>query len=217
MITNESVPPEPDMQFDDLEQQHHASLLGMWTFLATELLLFGALFGGFVVLRVVHAPAFFEAAHHLDLVLATINTAVLLTSGLTMALADRMAWVPDRRAALAFLGATIVLGLIFLGIKAYEWYHEYTLALMPILGLPFDWPGADPGGAELFFNFYYAMTGLHAMHMVIGVGVLAVMAVPILRMRDPLRMARQVQGAALYWAFIDIIWIFIFLLLYLLR
>ena len=217
MITGDTVVPEPAEQFDDLEQQHRANVMGMWVFLATELLLFGGLFAAFLVFRTVYAVPFLEATHHLDLRLGTANTVVLLTSGLTMALAERMAWAHRRRAAVIMIALTIVLGVLFLGIKAFEWHHEYTLGLMPVLGLEFTYPGENPEIAQLFFNFYYSMTGLHAAHMLIGLGLLCAIVVPVVRSPDPGRVGRVVQISGMYWAFIDVVWIFVFTLLYLLR
>ncbi|MBB3230947.1 cytochrome c oxidase subunit 3 [Halomonas stenophila] len=204
-------------QFDDIDQQREANLFGMWLFLATELLLFGGVFAGFVVFRVIHGEAFAEAAGHLDLALGTLNTALLLTSGLTMALAEQLVNAARRRAALAMLLATLALGAAFLAIKAYEWHHEYMERLMPVLGLPFEYPGKHPQQAELFFNFYFALTGLHAFHMLVGLCILGVLAILTWRWRDPPRIARQVQISGLYWAFVDVLWVVVFTLLYLLR
>ena len=215
MITGDLVAPEPEEQFDDLEQQRRAGVMGMWVFLATELLLFGGLFAAFLVFRTVYAGPFQEAAHHLDVWLGTANTVVLLTSGLTMALADRMALLRRRRAAVLMIGATLALGVFFLGIKAFEWHHEYSLGLMPILGLEFTYPGNRPDIAQLFFNFYYSMTGLHAAHMIIGLALLGAIIVPVMRSPDPDRVGRIVRISGMYWAFIDVIWVFVFTLLYL--
>lgn len=209
--------PAPAEQFNTLEQQRHAGLMGMWVFLITELLLFGGVFGAFTVLKVLHEPIFAEAAHHLDLMLGTINTVLLLTSGLTMALAEQAVAVRRRGLGLAFLLSTIALGIVFLGIKAYEWHHEYTEKLLPVLDLPFDYPGEHPEVAELFFNFYYAMTGMHAAHMLIGIVVMAVMAALVARWREPGKLDRQIHVVGLYWAFVDVVWIFVFTVLYLLR
>ncbi|MCG7601945.1 cytochrome c oxidase subunit 3 [Halomonas sp. McH1-25] len=207
----------PDEQFDDLTQQRQADLMGMWIFLATELMLFGGIFTGFTVYRFAYPEVFAEAATHLDLRLGTLNTALLVTSSLFMALAERAANAERRRLTLIFLIVTISIGVVFLGIKGYEWHHEYTENLMPILGLEFEYPGAHPDRAEMFFNFYYVLTGLHAVHMSIGLGMLSVLVVFTLRWRDPPRLGRQIQMNGLYWAFVDVVWVFIFTTLYLLR
>lgn len=214
MPTSDARPAE---QFDDLAQQRRANLMGMWLFLATELLLFGGLFTGFVVFRIEYAQVFGEAAHHLDLLLGSLNTVILLTSGLTMALSEQAVNGERRRLALGLISATFVLAVIFLAIKGYEWHHEYTKQLMPVLGLPFSYPGDQPQIARLYFNFYYAMTGLHAAHMLVGIGLLITMLVLVGRWRNPARQARQVQIMGLYWAFVDVVWVFVFTLLYLLR
>lgn len=216
----------PEVQFDDMEQQRHAGLLGMWVFLLTELLLFGAIFASFAILRVRHGAVFAEAAGHLDLPLAAVNTALLLSSGLTMALAELSAGARLRRATSGWLQATMALGALFLAIKGFEWYSEFRHQLMPVLGLPFHYssalaaaPGEQPVAAvaELFFNLYFIATGLHAVHMLVGLGILAVMLALARRWRRPDRIDRQLRIAGLYWAFIDVVWIFIFTCFYLLR
>lgn len=214
MAIDEGAPAE---QFDDLAQQQRAGLLGMWVFLATELLLFGGYLALFGVERVRHTDAFATAAGHLDLTLATVNTALLITSGLTMVLAERTLEARRRHLTLTLLVITMSLGLGFLAIKGLEWYHEYQQGLVPLPGLRFQYSGEDPAGAELFFNFYFGLTGLHAVHLVIGVGLLAVLAVWVWRWRDPGRLARQSRIIGLYWGVVDVIWVCLFTLLYLLR
>lgn len=214
MATGNEAPAE---QFEDMEQQNRAGVLGMWVFLVTELLLFGGLFGAFAYLRVAHSEVFADAAHHLDLPLASVNTAILLTSGLTMVLAEQAVHACRRRLGLVFLLATVLLGLIFLGIKGWEWHHEYQKQLMPILGLPFIYPGEHSQIAELFFNFYFTLTGLHAFHMLVGLVILVVMTIQVGRWQIPGRLTRQVRIVGLYWSFVDVVWIFVFTSLYLLR
>ena len=209
--------PSPAMQFATLGQQRHAGLLGMWIFLATELLLFGGLFGAFAVARIQHTEAFAEAAHHLDLMLGGINTVLLLSSGLAMALAEQAVKSQRRRAAMMLIGATVLMGLVFLGIKGYEWYLEYHHNLMPVLGMAFEYPGAHGPQAEMFFNFYFTMTGLHALHMAIGIGALVWAMARIRQWPDADTADRQVSTVGLYWAFVDVIWIFVFTSLYLMR
>lgn len=208
---------EPAEQFVELAQQQEAGLLGMWLFLATETMLFGGVFLGFAISRLNLTSAFMSAAQRLDLLMGSINTAIILTSGLTMALTDVYVHAHRRRASLMCLAATLVLGLAFLGLKAHEYHHEYQEHLMPLLGLPFDFEGAHVGGARLFFDFYYTLTGLHAVHMTVGLGIIIVLMVLCWRWREPSRLARQVQIAGMYWALVDVMWIFIFTCLYLLR
>lgn len=209
--------PAPDIQFDDMPQQVRAGLMGMWLFLVTELLLFGGLFAAFAVSRIQHPQVFAEAAHHLDLVLGAINTVLLLTSGLFMALSEKAVASGKRRAGAGFLLGTILLGVLFLGVKAFEWYKEFNHQLMPVLDLPFNYPGDQAPAAEMFFNYYFAMTGLHAAHMLLGIIALGVMAVLVLRWREPARLDRQTRILGMYWAFVDVIWIFVFTTLYLMR
>nr|WP_297461900.1 cytochrome c oxidase subunit 3 [uncultured Halomonas sp.] len=211
---NKATPAE---QFDDLAQQRHANLMGMWIFLATELMLFGGVFTSFAVYRHAYPDVFAEAASHLDLVLGTLNTALLVTSSLFMTLAERAVNAEKRRLALTFLFVTISIGIVFLGIKGYEWYLEYTEGLMPVLGLEFTYPGQHPERAQMFFNFYYTLTGLHAVHMSLGMVVLTALIVLTIRWRDPAKLGRQVQISGLYWAFVDVMWVFIFTSQYLLR
>jgi cytochrome c oxidase subunit 3 len=198
--------------FDTLEQQREANTLGMWAFLATEVLFFGALFVAYLIYLTAYPGAFGEASAHLDVLRGAINTAVLLTSSLTVALAVHAAEERSRRRLLLFLLATMALGIVFLGIKASEYYTEYEEQLIP--GLNFVWEGTDPQHAQLFFSFYFIMTGLHALHMIIGIAVVAVMAALTWRTRFPQGSA-PIERFGLYWHFVDVVWIFLFPLLYL--
>jgi cytochrome c oxidase subunit III len=199
--------------FDDLEQQRDASLLGMWTFLATEVLFFGGLFAAYLIYRAAYPAAFHAASHHLDIVLGTINTAVLLTSSLTAVLAVHNAQQERRTEPARLLLITLALGVVFLGIKGLEYVHKFEENLVP--GAYFQW--ADPaerGPVHIFFVLYFVMTGLHALHMIIGIGVAAVMAWRTQRGRY-VADYMPVELFALYWHFVDIVWIFLFPLLYL--
>lgn len=209
--------PLPDGQFDDMTQQVRAGLLGMWVFLMTELLLFGGAFAAFMLYRMQYSAVFAEAAGHLNLLLGSLNTLLLLTSGLLMALAEQALQRQHRPLTLWLLVATLVLGLAFLSLKGLEWYKEYTDQLMPLLWLEFNYPGEQPEIARLFFSFYFTLTGLHALHMGIGVGIIALMVVKVRRWREPHRLSRQLRIVGMYWAFVDVLWIFMFTLLYLLR
>jgi len=200
-------------QFNDLEQQHEASWLGMWVFLTTEVMFFGGLFLGYAVYRGSYSHAFGMASEHLDIVLGTINTAVLLCSSLTMALAVHATQLGTRKTAVVFLLLTILLGSVFLGIKGVEYYHKYDESLIP--GHDFHFENADPRHAQIFFSFYFVMTGMHALHMVIGIGLLAVMAYLTYAGRFSPEHASPIEIAGLYWHFVDIVWVFLFPLLYL--
>ena len=200
-------------QFDDAAQQHDTSLLGMWVFLATEIMFFGGLFTGYTVYRVLHPAAFEAASRHLDIVLGACNTGVLLTSSLTMALAVRSAQLGERWRTVAFLIITMLLGIGFLGIKGTEYHQKYVDHLVP--GPSFSFPGPQSREAEMFFYLYFVMTGLHAIHMIAGVGVLTVMTIFAGRGRFTAAYYTPLEVAGLYWHFVDIVWIFLFPLLYL--
>jgi cytochrome c oxidase subunit 3 len=200
-------------QFDEIEQQHESAALGMWIFLATEVMFFGGMFLGYAVYRGAYAAAYAEASLRLDVWLGGINTAVLLSSSLTMALAVHSAQLGGRRAVVLFLVATIVLGAVFLGIKAVEYYHKYEEQLIP--GTHFKFPGSNTNHAQIFFSFYFAMTGMHALHMIIGIGVMLVMILLALRDRFSVEYYFPIEMTGLYWHFVDIVWVFLFPLLYL--
>lgn len=202
-------------QFDDLSQQNEASDFGMWIFLATEAMFFGGLFLAYTIYRVQDEAAFARASLHLDLLWGTINTAVLLTSSLTVVLTVHAAEIRDRRNTLIFLAATIGLGAVFLGIKSFEYFQKYQHGLMPISGMPFQWEGADAPQAEMFFDLYYLMTGVHAAHMVIGLAIFLIMLVQVIRGHLLGESSSPLRIAGLYWHFVDLIWVFLFPFLYL--
>ena len=200
-------------QFDDAEQQVEASTLGMWAFLATEILFFGGLFLVYTVYRLAYPQAFAEASNHLDVVLGAVNTAVLIGSSLTMVLAVHSARIGSRRGLILFLLATLVLGGIFLGIKGVEYAHKFHEHLVP--GADFRFTGADPRHAAIFFSIYFAMTGMHALHMIIGAGLILTLVGMAWRRRFSPEYFTPVEMVGLYWHFVDIVWIFLFPLLYL--
>ena len=201
--------------FEDLSQQREAAELGMWLFLVTEVMFFGGLFLAYLVYRSWYPAEFAAGSQTMDLWLGTINTALLLTSSLTMALAVHVAGASDRRMLLLMLAATIVLGSGFLGIKAVEYHHKYEHGLMPFAGLEFAYQGAEAKGMATFFNVYFLMTGLHALHMVIGIGVL--LTLWVLAWRGGLLGARAiiVFNTGLYWHFVDLVWVYLFPFFYL--
>jgi len=200
--------------FDDTEQQRSAVTLGMWVFLVTEVMLFGGMFTAYVLYRSLYPDAFAGASNPLDVGLGTINTAVLICSSLTMALAVHAAQVgkPAGR-IMAWLGATMILGGAFLVTKMYEYAHKFHEGLVP--GSAFTYAGPDARHAELFFSIYFAMTGTHAFHMIIGLGVLTWLVVLAQRRRFSPAYYTPVELGGLYWHFVDIAWIFLFPLLYL--
>jgi cytochrome c oxidase subunit 3 len=200
-------------QFDDAEQQYQASHLGMWTFLITEIMFFGGLFTLFAVYVSAYTEGFAEGSKHLDLLLGAVNTVVLLGSSFTMAMAVRSAQTGRRSGQLLYLALTLLLGLAFLGIKAVEYGHKFEQHLVPGPGFRFESPVA--GNVQLFFSFYFAMTGMHALHMIVGVGLLSVLLVQAWRGRYTAEYFTPVEVSGLYWHFVDIVWIFLFPFLYL--
>jgi cytochrome c oxidase subunit 3 len=200
-------------QFDDLEQQKEASTLGMWVFLATEVLFFGGLFLAYSVYRAWYPDAFAAASHELLVWAGTTNTAVLITSSLTMALAVRAAQTGERRSVMLFLMVTMLLGTAFLGIKAFEYYTEFVEHHVPGPGFQFE--AAHLAHAQLFFSLYFVMTGIHALHMIIGLGIMSVMLWWTWRGTITKDYSSPIEVSGLYWHFVDIIWIFLFPLLYL--
>jgi cytochrome c oxidase subunit 3 len=200
--------------FDDMEQQAEASTLGMWVFLVTEVMFFGGLFMAYIVYRSASPEGFQEASHHLNVIWGAVNTVVLIVSSLTMAFAVRAAQTSaPAKTQVAWLLATMALGTAFLGVKAIEYADKFTHHLVP--GPYFEWPGKFPAPAEQFYSLYFCMTGLHALHMVIGLGIMTVIAIMAWRRHFDSTYYTPVEVAGLYWHFVDIVWIFLFALLYL--
>jgi cytochrome c oxidase subunit III len=200
-------------QFDSLEQQTEAATLGMWVFLVTEVLFFGGLFATYAIYRAWYPTAFAAASHELDVTLGTINTVVLITSSLTMALAVHAAQLAQRKLVLLFLAGTMILGAVFLGIKGVEYYHKFVEHHVPGPGFQFEREYFRH--AQLFFSLYFLMTGLHALHMVIGIGIMLVMFWWAWRGTITAEYYSPIEISGLYWHFVDIVWIFLFPLLYL--
>ena len=199
--------------FEDMDQQREASSLGMWAFLVTEVMFFGGVFAGYAICHSMYPTAFGEASKTLSVVLGATNTAVLICSSLTMAFAVRCAQLNQRKQLIGFLILTIVLGTAFLGIKAVEYSHKILEHHVP--GASFVFEGPQSGGAEIFFSFYFAMTGLHALHMIIGIGLMIWLIIKARRGRFSSEYHAPVEMAGLYWHFVDIVWVFLFPLLYL--
>ncbi len=199
--------------FENLDEQKDASSLGMWLFIAQEIMFFGGMFTAYTVYRNLYPAAFAEASHHLDWKLGGINTAVLIGSSLTMALAVRCATLGKARQTVLFLVSTVVLGTIFLGIKIVEYGDKFEHHLVP--GAHFRFPGPNAHAAQIFYSLYFAMTGLHALHMVIGIPIILYLAFRAHRGGYGPAYHTPVEMTGLYWHFVDIIWIFLFPLLYL--
>ncbi len=222
--------------FENMEQQREAGTLGMWVFLVTEIMFFGGMFLAYTLYRAKYQAAFASASNHLDITLGAVNTGVLILSSFTMAMAVYGTQVGKRRLQLFCLAVTIVLGLTFLGVKAVEYKDKYVDNLIPgtlipgrpfnpgvqAAGEPFDehklhlLPGATVKNAEMFYWIYFAMTGMHAVHMIIGVGLLSFLLFFSVKRRYGPEYYNPIEVTGLYWHFVDIVWIFLFPLLYLL-
>jgi len=198
-------------QFVTPTQQKEAAQTGMWTFLASEVLFFGVLFFGYTVTRIHFPHAFALAGKQTDIVLGTVNTVVLLTSSYFVALAVQSAESGERARASRWLFATLGLGAVFLFIKAIEYHADFDHQLIP--GPRFHFDGTERRGAELFFYLYFVMTGIHALHLLIGMGLIGTVA---LRLRAaPAQPDTPLALSALYWHLVDIVWIFLYPLFYL--
>ncbi len=200
-------------QFDDAAQQREAGTLGMWTFLVTEVLFFGGMFAGYTVYRALYPEAFRAASAQLNLTIGSVNTAVLILSSLTMALAVHASQTGRRKSLVGFLVATMIFGTLFLGFKALEWTAEFRDRHVP--GPHFLFHGADPTHAPIFYGFYFCMTGMHALHMIIGLGIMTWLLLAARSGRFSPEYHTPVAVVGLYWHFVDIIWIFLYPLLYL--
>lgn len=221
-------------QFEDFAQQREANTLGMWAFLVTEVMFFGGLFAAYTLYRWAYLHDFVAASQSLSLFWGTVNTFVLLFSSLTVVLAVRAAQMGRRKPLIGWLIATIVLGLAFLGIKAIEYGDKFAHHHVP--GPSFEWHHAGHGTgvvreehtpsleeeaflqkrhAQLFFSLYFAMTGLHAVHMIIGVGLMSWLVYLAYRNKITKSYYEPIEISGLYWHFVDIVWIFLFPLLYL--
>jgi cytochrome c oxidase subunit III len=198
-----------------MQQQKEASVLGMWLFLLTEILFFGGLFMAYTLYRIWYYDAFVAGSLELDLFWGTLNTAVLIGSSLTMALAVRAAQTSNRNLTVAMLVATMVLGAVFLGVKVIEYEHKFAVGLIP--GAGFVWEGNEALGrnVQIFFSLYFTMTGLHALHMIIGMVIMMVITWMAWKGRFDRDYYGPVEMTGLYWHFVDIVWIYLFPLLYL--
>ncbi|HEY4294234.1 cytochrome c oxidase subunit 3 family protein [Luteibacter sp.] len=204
--------PRTAEQFDDAAQQRDAATLGMWAFLATEVLFFGVLFAAYTVCRVLWPDAFASASRHTDLTLGGIETGVLLTSSFTVALAIRDVQLGGRRLAVFLLCSTAALGVAFLVIHGLEYYDDYKAAVIP--GIRYEEVGGLASQQRLFFFLYYVTTAFHGLHVAIGVALLLVMAVRTRQGDFCPESHTSLEVTALYWHLVDIVWIFVFPLYY---
>jgi cytochrome c oxidase subunit 3 len=210
-------------QFRDLDEQHQAASLGMWVFLATEVMFFGTLFCGLGAYRFQYPEAFEKASERLNWMIGAINTVVLLVSSLFMVLGVHYAKHGDRRRSALYLGLTALLGVAFLVFKGYEYYTDYRDYLIP--GWRFndaEWvtkEGLRPEQVpqvKLFLMFYWIMTGLHGLHVTIGIAVVLVIMALAWRGHYSPEYYSPVDVTGLYWHFVDVVWIFLLPMLYLL-
>jgi cytochrome c oxidase subunit III len=216
--------PKLQHHFYSMEQQLEASILGMWVFLVTEVMFFGGLFMAYIVYRHMYPLAWTESSHELNVWMGGLNTAVLICSSLTMALAVRSAQIGSRRGQIVNLILTILLGSTFLVVKFFEYKAKFEHGLVP--GPHFDphellasgqlVPLHLPQGSEIFFSLYFIMTGIHALHMVVGIVLMLIILVMAWKGKFTPDYYNPVEISGLYWHFVDIVWIFLFPLLYLL-
>jgi cytochrome c oxidase subunit 3 len=201
-----------------MDQQRETSTFGMWLFLLTEIMFFGGLFCAYLVYRATYYQAFVEGSQTMNIWLGATNTVVLICSSLTMALAVRCAQTDNRKLMIVLLIITMLFGLAFLGIKAIEYHEHWTHHQFP--GPNFSFPqaeaaGVNPHNVSIYFSLYWAMTGLHALHMVIGVGLVLWITFTAARDIYSADYYSPVENVGLYWHFVDLVWIYLFPLLYL--
>jgi len=206
--------PKLQHHFYNMEQQLEASILGMWVFLVTEVMFFGGLFMAYLVYRTAYPTAWAKSSEELNVIMGGANTAVLICSSLTMALAVRAAQVGSRRGQIVNLILTILFGATFLVVKYFEYKAKFVHHLVP--GPHFAPEPALPFGSQIYFSLYFIMTGIHAAHMVVGIGLMTVILVMAWKGRFSPEYYGPVEVSGLYWHFVDIVWIFLFPLLYLL-
>ena len=199
--------------FKEAAHQRESALFGMWIFLATEVLFFGGLFTGYMVYRYEHWQAFQEAGRHQEWYLGCLNTVVLLVSGFTMALAVDFARRRERTWLLLLFAVTWLLGAAFLGIEGYEYHTKFVKHLVP--GSGFHFHGSDPSSSEMFFVLYFTMTGLHMFHMFVGLMCILFFGGWTWLSPRALLKPNCFEVLGLYWAFVDIVWLFLYPLFYL--
>jgi len=212
--TEAAATPNLAHHFPNLEQQEHAARLGMWLFLATEVLLFTVLFTAYSVYRFLFPAAFAAASELAHVAIGATNTLVLITSSLTVALAIHAARQGRRKATVALLAVTIAFGAAFMVLKGVEYAHHFADGQFP--GRYYRYPGLQGPGVSMYFSLYFLMTGLHGLHVLIGMGVLTWVALRAARGDFSPSYSTPVELGGLYWHLVDLIWIFLFPLFYLL-
>ncbi len=202
----------PEVQYADLAQQADTAQFGMWVFIATEVLFFGALIFAYTVYRTAYPEQFRLAGHDSVLLLGSVNQAILLTSSLTMVLAIRAGRLANRRALVALLLLTALLGFAFLGVKGYEYSQDAASHSVPVLDYVFK-PGYLPP-TELFWTFYFIATGIHAVHLSIGIVLVLILVVRASRGAFSSGYHAPLEVIGLYWSFVDTVWLFLFACIY---
>ena len=206
--------------FATQEQQRRAASLGMWLFLSTEIMFFGGMFCAYLIYRRLYYTEFAAGSRSLDVTLGAVNTAVLICSSLTVALGVRAAQMGKRKLLVVLMLLTLVFGVAFLGIKGVEWNSKFKEHHVPGAAFHFeqtalDGKPIDPQHIQLYFSLYFAMTGMHALHMIIGVGMFLYLTYHSWKGRYGPEYFTPVENGGLYWHFVDIVWIYLFPLLYL--
>lgn len=204
--------------FEDMEQQSESAILGMWLFLAQEIMFFGGLFAAYLVYRFKYPEAWAAGSEELDITLGAFNTVVLLVSSLTMALSVHAAQTGKQKRLIGFLFLTLGLGLTFLVVKYFEYKAKWDHHLVPGPNFVLHsemFPNVDQAHSQLFFVLYFFMTGMHALHMIIGAGLLIWLIVLAYRNYFSPQRFLKVELVGFYWHFVDIVWVFLFPLLYL--
>jgi len=204
------------VQFDTAEQQRDCSTLGMWIFLITEIMFFGGMFTAYTIYRQWYPEVFAICSSSLNAPIGATNTCILLFSSFTMVMAVRSGQVGSRKGMSTWLLSTLFFGTCFLIVKAYEWNEKFVEHHVPGTGFHFaELSAGQQGPAQIFFSLYFAMTGLHALHMVVGVGMLIWLIVQARKGIFSPKYYTPIDIGGLYWHFVDVIWIFLFPLLYL--
>src|SRR5579871_6392140 len=199
--------------FREATHQRESALFGMWIFLATEVLFFGGMFTAYMVYRFEHGQAFQEAGRHQEWYLGCLNTVVLLVSGFTMAIAVDLTRQGRRAGLLILLAITWTLGVAFLAIEGYEYHTKFVKHLVP--GSGFQFAGSDPSSSELFFVLYFTMTGMHMFHMFVGLMLILFFGGAAGLSPRALLRPNRYEVLGLYWAFVDMVWLFLYPLFYL--
>jgi cytochrome c oxidase subunit 3 len=209
------APPVPQVaaHFASLEVQNHAARLGMWLFLATEILLFAGLFCCYASYRFLFPEAFAAASRQLDLTMGTINTLVLITSSFTAAMAVHYAKEAQNKKVVVMFVLTILMAMGFLVIKYFEYAHKFHEGQLP--GPYYSFPGIQLPGVAMYFTIYFLSTGLHAFHVIIGMAVLAWVTTKAMRNEFSYHNYTAVELGSMYWHLVDLVWIFLFPMLYL--